>query len=154
MHLSMESSRSHFQCLLFIFLSSLSSSLSLQLLLSVECLSQLEVELGLVLTAARRFTDLCLPDQRGCGEGGREEGARKHFVEMLTEVFLTMMRDPQQFTKFQQLSETSDSTAESLTSILGMEYQFDRGSAPNCVSLYFNDELVIFSYMYGGRSCC
>ena len=135
----------------YLFVVSLFVSLSLQLLLSVECLSQLEVELGLVLTAARRFTDLCLPE-RGCGEeegrgeGGREEGARKHFVEMLTEVFLAMMRDPQQFTKFQQLSETSDSTAESLTSILGTEYQFDRGSAPNCECLYFNDTLVIFSY--------
>jgi hypothetical protein len=37
---------------------------------------------------------------------------------MLAEVFLAMMRDPQQFTKFQQISETFDSNAESLTSIL------------------------------------
>ncbi|CAI8045559.1 Nucleolar pre-ribosomal-associated protein 1, partial [Geodia barretti] len=37
--------------------------LTLKLLLSVECFSQLEVELGLVLTAARRFTDLCLPER-------------------------------------------------------------------------------------------
>ena len=155
----MESSRSYFSvpplsfCRLPLSLSlslSLSLRLSLQLLLSVECFSQLEVELGLVLTAARRFTDLCLPE-RGCGEeegrgeGGREEGERKHFVGMLVEVFLAMMRDPQQFTKFQQISETFDSNAESLTSILGTEYQFGRGSAPNCESLYLNNALAIFT---------
>ena len=85
--------------------------------------------MGLGLTAARRFSSLCLPEE-SCGEGDREERDRQHFVEMLAEMFLALARDLQQFLKFQLPSETSgpntDST-ESLLNILGRYMPHDVG---------------------------
>ena len=85
--------------------------------------------MGVVLTAARKFTSLCLPEG-GCEEeeeeeeeGGRRERSRKHFVEMLAEILLSFTRDPRQFTKFTVSSEAFDSntdSTESLENILGI----------------------------------
>ena len=109
----------------------------------------------MVLTSARRFANLCLPEERGSGEeeeegrgeGEREKGPRTHFVEMLAEVLLAMSRDPQQFTKFQMPPGNCDPNAdspESLTSILGMEFlvPYDRTFVVNLYASSVYEDIV------------
>ena len=104
------------------------------MLLSVDSLSRWEVEVGVVLTAARRFSSsLCLPPEEREGDsrgerGGDSRGEReeeRNFVEMLADLFFSFIQDPQKFTKlYPALQETCVSnTDSSVATILGKPQQ-------------------------------